>query len=128
MKKRKKRVQRTRDLWMIRPAYVLLMIITAAQTVLLYFSRERLAYFLLPIVLFLIGYCTYRLLDMQQDIYRSVRQADKEMEKRAGHLIRFPMPALIINEKEEIIWYNETFRKETLDGHDIFFKVRFQML
>ncbi len=122
MKKRKKRVQRTRDLWMIRPAYVLLMIITVAQTVLLYFYRERLAYFLLPIVLFLIGYCTYRLLDMQQDIYRSVRQADKEMEKRAGHLIRFPMPALIINEKEEIIWYNETFRKETLDGHDIFLK------
>ena len=55
MKKRKKRVQRTRDLWMIRPAYVLLMIITVAQTVLLYFYRERLAYFLLPIVLFLIG-------------------------------------------------------------------------
>ena len=122
MKKRKKRGQRTRDLWMIRPAYILLMVITIAQTGMLYYYKERLAYLMLPIVLILIGYCVYRLLEMQQDIYRSVRQADKEMEKRSGHLIRFPMPALIINENNDIVWYNETFRKETLDGHDIFLK------
>lgn len=122
MKKRKKRVQRARDLWMIRPAYVLLMILALTQTGMLYYYKERLAYLMFPIVLLLIGYCIYRLLEMQQDIYRSVRMADKEMEKRSGHLISFPMPALIINEAEEIVWYNETFRKEVLGGHDIFFK------
>ncbi len=122
MKKRKKRLQKARDLWMIRPAYILLMILTLTQAGMLYYYKERLAYLMFPIVLILIGYCIYRLLEMQQDIYRSVRRADKEMEKRSGHLISFPMPALIINEMDEIIWYNETFRKEVLGGHDIFLK------
>ncbi len=122
MKKRKKRLQKARDLWMIRPAYVLLMVLTLTQTGMLYYYKERLAYLMFPIVLILIGYCIYRLLDMQQDIYRSVRRADKEMEKRSGHLISFPMAALIINDQKEIIWYNDTFRKEVLGGHDIFMK------
>ncbi len=121
-KKRGQHKQRARDIWMIRPAYVLLMVLTVAQTAMLYYYKEHLAYLLLPIVLLLVGYCIYRLLEMQQDIYRSVRMADKEMEKRSGHLISFPMPALIINDKEEILWYNETFRREVLSGHDIFLK------
>ncbi len=122
MKKRKKRLQKARDLWMIRPAYILLMILTLTQAGMLYYYKEKLAYLMFPIVLILIGYCIYRLLEMQQDIYRSVRRADREMEKRSGHLISFPMPALIINDAGEITWYNETFRKEVLGGHDIFLK------
>ena len=107
---------------MIRPAYVLLMLLTVTQTGMLYYYKERLAYLMFPIVLLLIGYCVYRLLEMQQDIYRSVRRADREMEKRSGHLISFPMPAVIINEGGDILWYNGTFRGEVLEGHDIFLK------
>ena len=122
MKKRQKRTGRARDLWMIRPAYVLLMLLTVTQTGMLYYYKERLAYLMFPIVLLLIGYCVYRLLEMQQDIYRSVRRADREMEKRSGHLISFPMPAVIINEGGDILWYNGTFRGGVLEGHDIFLK------
>ncbi len=120
--KQKKKARSTRDPWMIRPAYILLMVISLVQTGMLYYYKERLAYLMLPIVLLVIGYCIYRLLEMQQDVYRSVRRADKEMEKRSGHLISFSLPAVILNENEEILWYNEVFRQEVLKGHDIFLK------
>lgn len=108
--------------WLIKPVNILMMLLSLAlSAALLYFSR---AAFLAaaPFVLAANIYSLYKLWRMQQDLYKMITSMGRSMtDSSEASLINFPLPAIIVNDIEEVVWYNDMFRETVLrEGKDVF--------
>ncbi len=101
--------------WLIRPVSILLAVLCLVLCGLL-------ALFSLPFVLAAVSYSVYRLWRLQKDLYRTVTSMGRSMtDSHDASLINFPLPAVIVNDIDEIIWYNEMFRETVLRNQkDVF--------
>lgn len=112
--------------WLIRPIYIVLMSISIIVTAIVFFLNKYVFYVIAPIVLICVGYSIYRLIFMQKDIYSVVTGMGKSItDLKEASLINFPLPSIIVSEKNEILWYNDLFKdsiiaeKENIFGKSI---------
>lgn len=110
--------------WLIKPIYIILIVISLLVTGVLYFFSRPLFYILLPIVLICAGYSIYRLLYIQKDIYKIITTMGKAVtDSHEASLINFPLPSIIVSENDEVLWYNDMFKDNVIkEGNDVFGK------
>ena len=108
--------------WLIRPVSILLAVLCLVLCGLLALFSLPLFLAVLPFVLAAVSYSVYRLWRLQKDLYRTVTSMGRSMtDSHDASLINFPLPAVIVNDIDEIIWYNEMFRETVLRNQkDVF--------
>ncbi|MEG0570606.1 MAG: DHH family phosphoesterase [Oscillospiraceae bacterium] len=115
-----------KKIWLLKPVYVLLIIISAVLMVALFFSNITLFLIMLPFVLAAIGYCVYALHTMQKEMYSMVKSVGQELTNtHNSSLIDFPIAALIISDSGEVVWYNDSFKDGVLKEHEDIFGLNF---
>lgn len=101
--------------WLIKPQYIMLIILTILLTAALFFVNRVLFYVFAPIVLLCIGLSVYRMFRIQSDIYGIITSMGKAVsDSHESSLINFPIPAMIVSEFDEIIWYNDIFNNSII--------------
>lgn len=110
--------------WVIRPISIILMIMLLILNGILFFYDIKIALIVLPIVVVVLSITTYRMIKMQSDIYRVIKSASTVInEQYNNQIIKFPIPAGVINGSGEIVWYNDVFKEAVLkNDQDVFGK------
>jgi len=98
------------------------MALSLCLCLLLAFFNTTAFFIALPFVLAVNLYSLVKLWRIQQDLYRMITSMGRSMtDSSDASLINFPLPALIVNDIEEIVWYNDMFRGTVLrEGKDVF--------
>lgn len=103
-----------------RPVFYILLGMCAALTLLLYFSGNRNVFYAGGVILV----CGAALVLLRMHgVRREIRDFLVGMGDVLSHaqresLIAFPMPICVADEQGEILWYNQLFRDNVLDGED----------
>lgn len=107
--------------WNITPMVIVMMVGLLVVVGTTFFFNRIAFYIELPMALLLIGYTLWRLGRLQRDIGRYLnRVAGNLNQSEKESLSNFPLPALVISASGEIIWYNDLFRHQVLDGVELF--------
>ena len=108
--------------WLIKPIHILLMVMCLLLCGTLFFLNRTLFYVAAPLVLLTVVYSLYKMLRIQRDLYKMITSMGTAMtDSSQASLINFPLPAVIVNDINEIIWYNDMFRQTVLSGkRDLF--------
>lgn len=108
--------------WMLKPVYILLILLSLIVTGILYFENTLLFWIIAPWVLICVGYAIYRMVFIQKDIYAIIKHTEKSLtNSHESSFIGFPISCMIVSESNEILWYNESFKNIVLsDKEDIF--------
>ena len=107
--------------WSLSPIILLLTLALAAAVIVSFFYNRILFYVelvLFAAVLIVIG---WRLRRMKKDIGRYLRRiAGSLNQSEQDALSAFPLPVMVSAVNGEIIWYNDLFRHQVLDGNELF--------
>lgn len=108
--------------WLIKPVNILLIVLSIVLCGILFFLNRLVFLVALPFVLSIIIYSVYKFRRIQQDLYHMITSMGRSMtDSNEASLVNFPLPAMIINDIEEIVWYNDMFRDRVLgEERDIF--------
>ena len=105
MKKHKK-------VWLLRPFMALAVLLAVLLLAVAYLYHWVLCACLAPVVALLLGYMFYRYFRVHREIYRLLKNMGQHLN--ASHhqsMFDLPMPAVVVSQRREIIWYNDAFRK-----------------
>ena len=113
MKKHKK-------VWLMRPFLVLAAVLGALALAAAYLCHWVLCAILAPVVALILGYMLYRYFRLHREIYRLLKNMGQHLNA-AHHQSMFdlPMPAVVVSQRREIIWYNDAFR-QVLSADDLY--------
>ena len=107
--------------WTLSPAVILLCAALLLSVGSVFFYNRILFYSELAVAAVLLLYSVWHLWHMQKDMRRvmarvagSLNQSDRDA------LAGFPLPAIVCSGGGEILWYNDFFRNQVLDGNEIF--------
>lgn len=106
--------------WSVTPVILVMGAALLLLAVGSFFLNRVVFYFVAPAVLFILGYALWRLRRLKKDMSRylsriagSLNQMDKDA------LSNFPLPAAVSSQTGAIMWYNELFRDQVLDGAEL---------
>lgn len=105
-------MQKYKKVWILRP-FMVLAVLLGALLLLVAYSRHWILFVcLLPVVLGALGYMFYRYFRLHREIYRLLKNMGQHLNvtHRQG-MFDLPMPAAVVSQRREIVWYNEAFRK-----------------
>ncbi len=107
--------------WSITPTVFLLGAMLLAVSGVTYFLNPTVFYVEIALVIPVLVFAVWRSGRIRYDINRylarianHLNQADQES------LTNFPMPVVVGSANGEVIWYNELFRNQVLDGNEVF--------
>ncbi len=107
--------------WTLSPAVILLCAALLLAVGSLFFYNRILFYSELAVAAVLLLYTIWHLRHMQKDIRRAMaRVAGSLNQSDRDALAGFPLPAIVCSGAGEILWYNDYFRNQVLDGNEIF--------
>lgn len=107
--------------WNITPVEVALGLALLACVGLLYFWNPLVFYVALGVALVLLGLCMWRLGGVSRDIRRYLtRVAGSLNQAEQDSLAAFPLPVAVVSASGEVIWYNDPFRLQVLDGNEVY--------
>lgn len=105
--------------WLIKPLYLTLTGMNILFTIILFFLNRMLFFVFAPIVIVCVCVSIYRLFHIQNDIYKIITSMGKAVsDTHEASLINFPIPALIVSDFNEILWYNDLFKTRILKEQD----------
>ena len=117
----KPKTEKNKRFWSLSPIILLLTLALAAAVMVSFFYNRILFYVelvLFAAVLIVIG---WRLRRMKKDIGRYLRRiAGSLNQSEQDALSAFPLPVMVSAVNGEIIWYNDLFRHQVLDGNELF--------
>ena len=108
------------------PFLTLLTVLNAAllcTTVVTYLVTNNLYLFLAQavVVLVLVGFTLWRVATSRRGMFRFLSKVASQLSTRASEtLASFPMPVLLLDEQDHIIWYNDLLRARMLRGKDVY--------
>ena len=107
--------------WSVTPAVgplAAVLLVTVGAT---FFLNRIVFYIALAAAALAVAFAVWRLSRMNRDIRRYLtRVADGLDQTEQAALSAFPMPAVVCSREGEVVWYNERFRTEVLDGSDVY--------
>ena len=108
--------------WLIKPVNIMLMVMSILLVATIYFVSKTLFFIASPIVFILVCWAGYRLYKMQEDLHEMVAIMGRSMtDSHEASFVSFPMPAVILSQNGEIVWYNDMFKDTVLKSQkDIF--------
>ena len=107
--------------WSLQSVIILLCISLVLAVGVTFFYDRRIFYIELAISLLPIVYSVWHLMHIKRDIGRYLaRIADYLNQSEQDSLATFPMPVVVGSANGEVIWYNELFRNQTMEGDDAF--------
>lgn len=105
--------------WLIKPQYLILIGINVILMGVLFFTNRTLFYIFAPLELIGIGLGVYRLFHIQNDIYDIITNMGKAVsDSHEAGLVNFPTAAILVSERNEILWYNANFKETVLKQND----------
>lgn len=117
----KPKTEKNKRFWSLSPIILLLTLALATAVMVSFFYNRILFYVelvLFAAVLIVIG---WRLRRMKKDIGRYLRRiAGSLNQSEQDALSAFPLPVMVSAVNGEIIWYNDLFRHQVLDGNELF--------
>ena len=117
----KPKTEKNKRFWSLSPIILLLTLALAAAVMVSFFYNRILFYVelvLFAAVLIVIG---WRLRRMKKDIGRYLRRiAGSLNQSEQDALSAVPLPVMVSAVNGEIIWYNDLFRHQVLDGNELF--------
>lgn len=109
-----------RGVWTVTPVILLMGAALLLLAVGCFFLNRLIFYFVGPAVLLILGIAFWRLRKLKTDMNRylsriagSLNQTDQDA------LSAFPLPAVVSSQNGEILWYNDLFRDQVLDGAEL---------
>ena len=90
-----------------------------AQTIISFFFSKGIFAIMLVFTVTVSAIAIYRMLNMQSYIRRTFRTLSESMEASSNMLTKFSVPAMVVSDKGEIIWYNDALRRNMLNGSDL---------
>ncbi len=110
-----------KNFWSVTPAVGLLAGVLLLTVGAIFFLNRWVFYIALGLAAVSIAFAVWRLTRMDRDIRRYLaRVADGLDQTEQVALGAFPMPVVVCGREGEVIWYNERFRGEVLDGNDVY--------
>lgn len=107
--------------WNITPLELLLAVALVLSVCSMAFYNQILFYIQLGVAVLLIIYAVWHLGHIRHDIRRYLgRIAGKLNQTDQDALAAFPLPVSVVSANGEVIWYNELFRGEVLDGNEAY--------
>lgn len=107
--------------WSVTPAVVLLAVVLLLTVGAMFFLNRPVFYIALGLAAAALVFTALRLHRMNRDIRRYLaRVADGLDQTEQSALSAFPLPVTVCSAAGEVIWYNERFRSEVLDGIDVY--------
>ena len=107
--------------WCVTPAVAVLaaaLLLTVGAT---FFLNRIVFYIALVVAAAAIVFSAGRLSRMNRDIRRYLTRVAGSLDQtEQAALAALPMPAAVCSRKGEVVWYNERFRSEVLDGDDVY--------
>lgn len=113
-------MQKFKKVWILRPFMVLAVVLSALLLLIAYFYHWVLFVCLFPLVLGALIYMFYRYFRLHREIYRLLKNMGQHLNvtHRQG-MFNLPMPAAVVTQRREVIWYNDAFRK-VLSEEDLY--------
>lgn len=106
--------------WAFKPFYIMELVAFVALLLVSYFHSLALFLILLPLVLLISAYTTYKLFFLQKDIHKFLSGLGEHLDaKNLKGLFDLPMPVVVMSGNQEIVWYNQPFR-EVVAGEDLY--------
>ncbi|MBS7174933.1 MAG: DHH family phosphoesterase [Clostridiales bacterium] len=104
-------MQKFKKVWILRPFMVLAVALSALLLLIAYFYHWVLFVCLFPLVLGALIYMFYRYFRLHREIYRLLKNMGQHLNvtHRQG-MFNLPMPAAVVTQRREVIWYNDAFR------------------
>lgn len=85
------------------------------------FSNITFFLILLPIVLMMAAYTTYRFVNLHKAIYKFLSGFGRQLNNSTVKgMLEMPMPVMATSASQEIVWYNDSFRDTVLLCEDIY--------
>lgn len=107
--------------WNITPVVGLLAAVLLLTVGVTFFINRIVFYIELGAAALTIAFAVWRINRINQDIRRYlIRVAGGLDQTEQAALGAFPMPVAVCNRDGEVVWYNERFRSEVLDGDDVY--------
>ena len=107
--------------WSVTPAVVLLTVVLLLTVGVTFFLNRIAFYIELGLAGAAILFTAMRLSRMNRDIRRYLSRVAGVLDQtEQDALSAFPLPVVVSNADGEVIWYNERFRSEVLDGIDVY--------
>ena len=107
--------------WSLSPAVILLGATLVIVTGATFFLNPLVFYVEAGVVLAVLGICIWRLSRMKADIGRYLTRISGHLDQtNRDALALFPLPVVVASEQGEVLWYNEPFRNQVLDGGELF--------
>ena len=104
-----------------RPLQITLLATLAVFTVVMYFNNFILFWIQLGITLALVIATILCNIFANRRMYRLVQSVTQTLKADDTDLIKdYPMPVVVVNDKCEIVWYDDCFRKEVVADNDIY--------
>ena len=109
------------SVWSITPSLILLTAVLTAVVAATFFLNRVVFYVELAVLALVLAYVLVRNRQLKRDMMRYV-------ERVAGHLnhaeqsalAQFPLPAVVCSAEGEVIWYNDPFRHQVMNGEETF--------
>ena len=112
---------KNRRFWNITPLELLLAVALVLSVCSMAFYNRILFYIELGVAVLLIIYAVWHLGHIRHDIRRYLgRIAGKLNQTDQDALSAFPLPVSVVSANGEVIWYNDLFRGEVLDGNEAY--------
>lgn len=110
-----------KNVWKFWPVLILLFAVLAVFALLSVFWDVRIFVCELAAALIVITVVLLRLRKLQDDAYSLIRKTAQSLDAADREtLLTFPLPAIVVGETGEILWYNDPFRESVLSGADAF--------
>ncbi len=110
-----------RSFWSVTPAILVMAAALLAVVAASLFWDIRVFCAELAVAAAVLLFVGLRLRRLRQDVARYIgRIVDALDHSEQAALAQFPLPAVVISDKDEILWYNDSFRGQVLDGAEVY--------
>lgn len=107
--------------WSISPAVILLAATLVLVTGATFFLNPLVFYVEAGVVLAVLVICIWRFSRLKTDVSRYLTRISGQLDQTSRDALSlFPLPVVVATEQGEVLWYNEPFRNQVLDGSERF--------
>ena len=107
--------------WSVSPAVILLAATLVLVTGATFFLNPLVFYVEAGVVLAVLVICIWRFSRLKADVSRYLTRISGQLDQTSRDALSlFPLPVVVATEQGEVLWYNEPFRNQVLDGSERF--------
>lgn len=78
-------------------------------------------YIVAPLTVIALAFTIYRIMNLHKDVTIFLKGLNEHLDvENLNNIFDLPMPVFVISNKNEIVWYNDCFRDNVIDGQDIY--------